>query len=150
MKYKGPSPQSIFPSTMKPFKRPPPFEPKFAPDAPSRKIDTAVPKSQIKKTISRRIRPTLTLGDISLANVGARLRLVRKQANLSQYDVALHFNITRQAVGNWEQGQSLPNGTLLAKLATIYGTSTDFILFGSRTVPVSEALIALPGMLGNV
>lgn len=70
--------------------------------------------------------------------VGIRLRAVRLEAGLSQEDAAEAVKKTRQAVAQWESGEAAISAVQLGRLAALYGTSTDYLILGMRTVPVSN------------
>jgi len=57
-----------------------------------------------------------------------RLRAARAAAQLSQEKVAEKIGVTAQTVASWEQGRTTPNATDLARLATVYAVSSDWLL----------------------
>lgn len=57
-----------------------------------------------------------------------QIKVLRKQKNLSQKQLATELNVTQQAVGKWETGKSMPDSSTLAKLAEFFKTSVDFLL----------------------
>jgi transcriptional regulator with XRE-family HTH domain len=71
-----------------------------------------------------------------IKSIAGRIRQARLVARLSQTDVAKQLHVTRQAVSNWENGGMLPSLVDFAKLAEIYGVTSDFMLFGLVTIPV--------------
>lgn len=58
------------------------------------------------------------------------LQMFRKQANLSQEDLADKLHISRQAVSKWEIGQSTPDLDTCMKLCEILNVSPDELLLG--------------------
>ena len=42
-------------------------------------------------------------------NIGARIRRCREQAGMTQGELAAAAFVTRQSVGNWEGGKTLPD-----------------------------------------
>ncbi len=56
------------------------------------------------------------------------LKLLRKERNLTQADVAKVLNITVSAYGNYELGQRSPTPEMLIKLARFYNVSVDVLL----------------------
>lgn len=72
------------------------------------------------------------------AAIGARLRESREEVGLSQDEAADHVKLTRQAVALWETGESAISAVQLGRLATLYGKSADYLIFGLRTVPVND------------
>ena len=59
---------------------------------------------------------------------GEKLSSLRKQANLSQSDVAVKLNVSRQVVSKWEKGVGLPDVNNLKKVASIFGKTIDEML----------------------
>lgn len=59
---------------------------------------------------------------------GETLRILRKQKNMSQKQIALDLNITPQTYSNYERGKRFPGPDMLCRLASFYGVSTDFLL----------------------
>ena len=58
----------------------------------------------------------------------AILKDVRKQKKMSQTELAAQLGVTQQAVGKWESGRSSPDPTMLARIAEILNTTTDYLL----------------------
>jgi transcriptional regulator with XRE-family HTH domain len=61
-------------------------------------------------------------------NISENIFNLRKASGLTQEALADKLNISFQAVSKWENGQSLPDITLLPALADIFGTSIDKLL----------------------
>ena len=59
---------------------------------------------------------------------GKKLSSLRKQANLTQSDLADKLNISRQAITKWENGISLPDLDNIKKLSSIFNISIDELL----------------------
>ncbi|HYF90933.1 MAG TPA: helix-turn-helix transcriptional regulator [Symbiobacteriaceae bacterium] len=57
-----------------------------------------------------------------------RLIDLRKDAGLSQYELARRLKIGRSALGNYEMGEREPDFDTTKKLATFFGVSVDFLL----------------------
>lgn len=64
-----------------------------------------------------------------------RLRQLRKNAGLSQEQLAETLDISRQAVSKWESGTTSPDIHNIVQLGKLYGVSTDSILLGDFSVP---------------
>lgn len=62
------------------------------------------------------------------AKIGARIRLFREQAGMTQAQLAAAAFVTRQTVGNWEGGKTLPDVHSLQLVAQALGTTVDGIL----------------------
>ncbi len=59
--------------------------------------------------------------------VGKNLNSLRKQAKLTQSELAEKFNCTDKAVSKWEQGATLPDLDTLKQLANFYGVTIDYL-----------------------
>ena len=59
---------------------------------------------------------------------GQRIQRIRKNANLTQEDVATKLNITAQAVSKWENDVSAPDISVLVELSDILSVSLDELL----------------------
>ena len=57
-----------------------------------------------------------------------RLKELRKETGLSQYEVAKRIGFSRGQLANYEQGQREPDYQSLEKLADFYDCSTDYLL----------------------
>jgi len=58
------------------------------------------------------------------------LQRLRKEANLSQEQLAERLHITRQAVSKWESGQSVPDADTCLALCEILAVSPNRLLLG--------------------
>ena len=63
---------------------------------------------------------------------GQRLQRLRKNAALTQEEVATKLNITGQAVSKWENDVSAPDISVLVELSDILGVSLDELLGKER------------------
>ena len=80
-----------------------------------------------------------------------RLKEARRICGLSQEDLAEQLDVSRQAVGKWEQGQSYPEVETLLALCGVLNTSLDALMADelpkncrseiSPTVPSESILI---------
>ena len=68
-----------------------------------------------------------------------RLMILRKQAGLSQEQLADRLGVTRQSVSKWEGGAAVPELGKLVALADLFGVTTDCLLGREplRTLDVS-------------
>ncbi len=64
--------------------------------------------------------------------IGPFIRLLRKERNLTQKELAAMLNVTDKAVSKWELGTSLPDVALLLPLAEALGVSATELLAGAR------------------
>lgn len=61
-----------------------------------------------------------------------RLRQLRQTSGLTQEQVAVQIGLTRQALSSYESGRTRPDIETLMKLAEIYGTDLEGILYGNE------------------
>lgn len=54
-----------------------------------------------------------------------KLRLAR---GISQVELALELNVSKQCVSNWENDNIQPSVEMLVKIARFFGVSTDYLL----------------------
>lgn len=57
-----------------------------------------------------------------------QLTSLRKQAGMSQEDLAEKLQLTRQTISKWETGASTPDLELLVQLAEVFDVSVDSLL----------------------
>lgn len=57
-----------------------------------------------------------------------RLKKLRKEAHLTQKDVANHFNTSPQSYAQWEKGQRNPSKESLEKLANFFNVSVSYLI----------------------
>ena len=68
---------------------------------------------------------------------GPHLARLRQEAGLSQQALADRLSVTRQAVSNWERGQTLPDLETLRRIAQVLGT--DLNTLGGFLPPAPQA-----------
>ncbi len=57
--------------------------------------------------------------------IGEKIRTLRKQRNISQEVLAQYLGVSFQAVSKWENGDNLPDVTMIPALASFFEVSTD-------------------------
>ena len=57
-----------------------------------------------------------------------RLRELREERGWSQEDLGREIGVTGAAVGMWEQGRRSPDSVTLARMASLLGVTTDYLL----------------------
>jgi transcriptional regulator with XRE-family HTH domain len=65
-------------------------------------------------------------------SIGSRIKALRAKANMTQAELAEKLNLTDKAVSKWESGEGAPNIEALADLASLLGTTTDYLLTGKN------------------
>ncbi|MDE5654284.1 MAG: helix-turn-helix domain-containing protein [Clostridia bacterium] len=64
--------------------------------------------------------------DLSVFN--KRLKELRTQKNLSQFQLAKKTNLTKTSINHWENGKCPPNANAIVTLACYFGVTTDYLL----------------------
>lgn len=74
-----------------------------------------------------------------------RLKELRQEKDLTQYEIAKGINTSQRNISRWENGDNEPSSTFIIKLANFFDVSTDYLLgleddFGVRTAaPIGDA-----------
>ena len=77
-----------------------------------------------------------------------RLRELINANNTTQQKVADSIGVTRQALNNWVNGESLPDALVTARLANIFDVSVDYIVGNSDVRSADPNIKALSKELG--
>ena len=62
--------------------------------------------------------------------LGVRIAVLRRNAGMSQQELAQRLKISPSAVGMYEQGRREPSVQLLSNMANLFGVSIDFLVTG--------------------
>ena len=81
----------------------------------------------------------MELKQIIADNIGA----LRREAEMTQSELAEKLNYSDKAVSKWERGESVPDVTVLKSIADLFGVSVDYLLAEDHTpaeipVPVTK------------
>lgn len=60
--------------------------------------------------------------------LGEKLKLLLKENNMTQEDLAEKLEVSRQAVGKWVNGKGMPEVGKLVQISNMFGVSTDYLL----------------------
>ena len=69
-----------------------------------------------------------------MKSVGERIAELRKEKNMTQEALAAALNVSSQAISKWENNASMPDISLLPRIADAFDVTVDD-LFGRRTKP---------------
>ena len=72
--------------------------------------------------------------------LGARIAALRREAGLTQAELAQRLRISPSAVGMYEQGRREPSADTLVAMAQLFGVSTDYLLTGQAAGKDQSAL----------
>ena len=64
--------------------------------------------------------------------VGKNIGKARKQAGMTQEELAEQLNVTRQAVSSWERERTEPDYETLSRAAEILDVAPEELIYGSR------------------
>ena len=67
--------------------------------------------------------------------LGARVAALRRQAGMSQAELARALAVSPSAVGMYEQGRREPSMDRIVALSRLFGVSADFLLTGELLTP---------------
>ena len=59
---------------------------------------------------------------------GKQIRQIRKDAKLTQEQMAAKLNVSRQAVSNWENNKNLPDLEMIITICRVFGLSLDQLM----------------------
>ena len=65
-----------------------------------------------------------------MVKISENISVLRKQAGITQEDLANKLNVSNQAVSKWEAGKCCPDIEILPELAAFFGVSIDELLLG--------------------
>ena len=68
--------------------------------------------------------------------LGENIKTLRKQAGMSQEELAIRLHVVRQTVSKWENNLSVPDAELLQQMAELFEVKADALLGAEiRTEP---------------
>jgi transcriptional regulator with XRE-family HTH domain len=79
-------------------------------------------------------------------NIGEKIQQLRKSNNLSQEQLAVQLEVSRQAVSKWELNESTPDTDKIILISRIFSVSTDYLLLENQEV---TDVIETEGKLSN-
>jgi transcriptional regulator with XRE-family HTH domain len=74
-----------------------------------------------------------------MEGIGQRIYEERKKKGMSQGELGEKLDLSAKAVSKWETGETQPTLDNVARLAEIFGVSTDYLLKGNDTNPNASA-----------
>ena len=61
-----------------------------------------------------------------------RITMLRKQANMSQFQLSKALNVSPSTIGMYEQGRRSPGLDVLIRMSCVFGVSLDYLITGSE------------------
>jgi len=86
------------------------------------------------------------LNDIKSA-IAKNITELRQAKNMTQLELAEHLNYSDKAVSKWERAESMPDVTVLAQIAELFGVTLDYLIHEEHTqdaLPAAEKKPAPP------
>ena len=68
--------------------------------------------------------------------LGEKLKEIRKRFGLSQEQLALIMNVSRQAITKWENDGGIPDVSNLQELSKVFGVTVDYLLDNNNELPL--------------
>lgn len=73
--------------------------------------------------------------------IGKVIRELRGRNKVTQERLAEHIGVTVQSVSKWEAGVNLPDITMLSGIASYFGVTADYLLYGEPDITEDETRI---------
>ncbi len=73
--------------------------------------------------------------------IGKNIAMQRKQASLTQAELAEKLNYSDKAVSKWERGESIPDVLTLAQLAEQFGVTVNDLLSDPNAIPADAGIV---------
>lgn len=67
-----------------------------------------------------------------------RLKKLRDENNVSQFDLSNYLGISQQALSKWENEKTEPDNESLVKIANYFNVSTDYLLGNSESKQIEK------------
>ncbi len=67
-----------------------------------------------------------------------RLKKLRDENNVSQFDLSNYLGISQQALSKWENEKTEPDNDSLVKIANYFNVSTDYLLGNSESKQIEK------------
>lgn len=74
--------------------------------------------------------------------IGRQIADLRKKAGMTQIDLANKLNVSNKTISKWERAVGYPDVTVIAKMAEVFGVSTDELL-GAKNLQEEESSSAI-------
>lgn len=66
----------------------------------------------------------------NILQIGDRIKLLRKERDMTQKELGNHLHITEQAISKWERKEATPDIEKITLLSNIFSVSCDYLLTG--------------------
>lgn len=82
---------------------------------------------------------------MDMGTIAERMKMLRKQRQWTQTDLAQRSGLERKSIIRYENGQNVPGGRALSSLARVFDVTTDYLLGLSddpQPIPASESALS--------
>lgn len=76
-----------------------------------------------------------------MRDIGKNIRDLRQQSRLTQDELAERLFVTRQAISNYENGRTRPDVDQILRLAEVFGTDANAVLYGPPVLPSRKSAV---------
>ena len=76
-----------------------------------------------------------------MRDIGKNIRDLRQQSRLTQDELAERLFVTRQTISNYENGRTRPDVEQILRLAEVFGTDANAVLYGPPVLPSRKSAI---------
>ena len=76
--------------------------------------------------------------------IAKNISSLRKQSEMTQFELAEKLNYSDKAISKWERGESIPDVTILKQIADLFSVTVDYLLEAEH--PVKKKLIDFQGI----
>ena len=76
-----------------------------------------------------------------MRDIGKNIRDLRQQGHLTQDELAERLFVTRQTISNYENGRTRPDVEQILRLAEIFGTDANAVLYGPPVLPSRKSAV---------
>ena len=76
-----------------------------------------------------------------MRDIGKNIRDLRQQSRLTQDELAERLFVTRQTISNYENGRTRPDVDQILRLAEVFGTDANAVLYGPPVLPSRKSAV---------
>lgn len=73
--------------------------------------------------------------------IGVQIAVLRRDAGMTQAELARHIHVSASTIGMYEQGRRLPAAPILVALSKVFGVSIDYLVTGALYIPKDIARV---------
>ena len=84
-----------------------------------------------------------------MRDIGKNIRDLRQQSRLTQDELAERLFVTRQTISNYENGRTRPDVDQILRLAEVFGTDANAVLYGPPVLPSRKSAVACARFYGQ-